>query len=45
MLNLQQENDSLVNRIHLLENKSLDIQENDNLLDQLKSKYLLKLFL
>lgn len=38
MLNLQQENDSLVNRIALLENKSTNIQENDNLLDQLKSK-------
>lgn len=45
MLNLQQENGALVNRIALLENNSTDIQENDHLLDQLKSKHLLKLIL
>lgn len=37
--NLQQENDSLLNRVTLLESKFMDIQENDNLLDQLNSKY------
>lgn len=40
--NLQQENDSLKNHVALLENQSMNITEKDHLLDQLKSKYLLK---
>jgi len=39
LLHLHQENDSLTNRIALLESMSMNNQEKDNLLDQLKSKY------
>lgn len=39
LLLLQQENDSLKNHITLLENKSKNTQENNELLVKLNSKY------
>lgn len=39
LLLLQQENDSLKNHIILLENKSKNTQENDELLVKLNSKF------
>jgi len=43
LLLLRQENDSLINRVASLESMSVNSQEKDALLDQLKSKYELKL--
>lgn len=39
LLLLQHENDSLKKHAALLENKSINIQENDDLLTKLSSKY------
>lgn len=39
LLSLQQENDILSNHLAMLESKSIPIQENDNFLMELNSKY------
>lgn len=39
LLSLQQENDFLSSRVALLESKSTQFQENDNLLMEIDSKY------
>jgi len=39
LLSLQQENDLLSNHLAMLETKSMHLQENDNLLMELDSKY------